>query len=133
MVNSIAVQTGRKEQLLPLFHAEAAYEITLIAALLGFFLYKSKGAELVFHMFRLPDNFTIDIVSADTWQLASYYVLQIASLTALFVVLSGCGYALRSMLHNGIKQSLQQHSLLLQNSVLLSRAGETPVSLYYRL
>ena len=106
------------------FTQKLPYEITLIAALLGFFLYKSKGAELVFHMFRHPDDFTIDIVSADTWQLASYYVLQIASLTALFVLLSGCGYALRSMLHNGVKQSLQQHSLLVQNSVLLSRQAK---------
>lgn len=106
------------------FTQRLPYEITLVAALLGLYFYIINGGELVYRMFRLPENFTLDILSADTWQISSYYLLQIACLSGLFAVLSGCGYAIRSMQHNGVRVSLQKHSLLTQNSVLLGRQAK---------
>ena len=106
------------------FTQRLPYEITLGAALLGLYFYKIRGSELVYRMFRLPEDFSLDILSADTWQISSYYLLQIACLSGLFAVLSGCGYAIRSMQHNGVRVSLQKHSLLTQNSVLLGRQAK---------
>lgn len=106
------------------FTQRLPYEITLGAALLGLYFYKIRGSELVYRMFRLPEDFSLDILSADTWQISSYYLLQIACLSGLFAVLSGCGYANRSMQHNGVRVSLQKHSLLTQNSVLLGRQAK---------
>ena len=56
------------------FTQKLPYEITMGAALLGLYVYKSKGSELVYQMFRLPENFSLDILSADTWQISSYYL-----------------------------------------------------------
>lgn len=115
---------GGKKRLLSFFTQRLPYEITLGAALLGLYFYKIRGSELVYRMFRLPEDFSLDILSADTWQISSYYLLQIACLSGLFAVLSGCGYANRSMQHNGVRVSLQKHSLLTQNSVLLGRQAK---------
>ena len=106
------------------FTQKLPYEITMGAALLGLYVYKSKGSELVYQMFRLPENFSLDILSADTWQISSYYLLQIAFLGGIFAMVSGCGYAIRSMQHNGVRESLQKHSWLAQNSVLLGRQAK---------
>ncbi len=106
------------------FTQKLPYEITMGAALLGLYVYKSKGSELVYQMFRLPVNFSLDILSADTWQISSYYLLQIAFLGGIFAMVSGCGYAIRSMQHNGVRESLQKHSWLTQNSVLLGRQAK---------
>lgn len=106
------------------FTEKLPYEITLGGFLLGLFFYNISGAEHVYLMFRLSDDFTVDILSAETWQLASYYLWQFAALSGLFALVSGCGYALHSIQHNGIKASLQKHSLLTRNSVILSKQAK---------
>ena len=132
--DSIPIEYSRIEE----YMEPALQRITLLVGTLLFawsllmpYKWAVKSGFYRFFTQRLPYEITLgaallalDILSADTWQISSYYLLQIACLSGLFAVLSGCGYAIRSMQHNGVRVSLQKHSLLTQNSVLLGRQAK---------
>ena len=103
-----------KSDIYRIFTNKIPYEITWLSTILSFFLYTNYSAESIYLMFHTP--FTSDILSADTWQVASANIVQILSLSIMFTFLSGSAFSIRFLFHNGLRSSLRKHSFIFAHS-----------------
>lgn len=97
------------------FTDKLPYEITWLLTILLFYLYVNYSAKSVYLMFNIP--ITFDILSQDTWQVASANIIQFLSLSVLFFFISGSAFSIRSLFHNGLLSSFKEHSFILKYSV----------------
>lgn len=104
-----------------LFTDKVPYEITWVITLVLFIFYVLFSSKTIFLMFHHSFPFTIDLLSQTTWQVAGANLIQLLYLSILFTFTAGSAYSIHSMFHNGLCLSLQQHSFLLKNSLLIKR------------